>query len=64
MNYYTQWPIEELTATHGECEQLEALDSDEIDAIESDYYSQQEQDKEEECHISMDSLGMSWRDFV
>jgi hypothetical protein len=40
----------------------ESYEEEEIDV--SDYINEPEEEEETERHISLDSLGMSWRDFM
>lgn len=62
--YWSQWSSEELDSMHG----IEPEDyrNDEEDIDPSDYMDEEECDEDEEYGepVSMDSLGMSWSDFM
>lgn len=58
--YWAQFDQSEIDAMHGY--DRHAYDEDELDP--SDYMDSEEHDEDEGVEISMESLGMSWRDFM
>lgn len=60
-SYWSQWSSEEIDSMHG-IEPEDCRDEEELDP--SDYMDEQEDDEEYDEPVSMESLGMSWRDFM
>lgn len=58
--YWSQWSREELDSMHG----IEPSDyrDDELDP--SDYMDDEDHDDEHDEPLTLESLGMSWRDFM
>lgn len=60
-NYWNQWNYNEIMSFHG----VEPCFANEDEIDPSDYEEEQEEEDDRyTCRLSMENLGMSWRDFM